>query len=203
MQNPGYQHGRGLVQHVLSPVDFPGAVIQLDHHRALRIKRYTLDGSVMDVDALIGSWKARREETEKRFREHFPELDDMLAIVLRGHLLVEEFLDRLNRHCFHYPEYYDRAGLNFHRKLMIARAQVLVPHSNPDHFFDPIAKLNELRCAHLRSACRRWVSRLWNPICRRGLMHSFADDPLLIPSLLVVAALSERLSVAMSLTSIP
>ncbi len=99
----------------------------------------------MDVNALIARWKARREETENRFRKHFPETDDMLAIVLRGHLLVEEFLDRLNRHCFHFPEYYDKAELTFYQKLMIARAQVLVPHADPDHFFAPITKLNKLR----------------------------------------------------------
>jgi hypothetical protein len=79
----------------------------------------------MDVHALIASWEARREETEARFRRHFPDSDDVLAIVLRSHLLVEEFLDRLNRHCLQFPEYYDQARLSFSKKLLIARAQVL------------------------------------------------------------------------------
>jgi len=99
----------------------------------------------MDVSALIATWDARREETEERIRRHFPDSDDMLAVVLRGHLLVEEFLDRLNRHCLHFPKYYDQARLSFRNKLLIARAQVMVPHRDPSHFFEPLSKLNELR----------------------------------------------------------
>lgn len=99
----------------------------------------------MDVEKLIARWHAKREEDRKKFEKHFPPSDDLLAIVLRGHLLVEDFLDRLNRHCFHFPEYYDQANLQFSKKLLIASAQVLVPHPNPDSFFDAIEKLNELR----------------------------------------------------------
>jgi len=104
-----------------------------------------MGASLMNVHDLIASWDVRRKETEERFRKYFPESDDMLAIVLRGHLLLEEFLDRLNRHCFHFPKYYDQARLSFSKKLLIARAQVLVPHKDPRDFFEPISKLNELR----------------------------------------------------------
>ena len=99
----------------------------------------------MNVKSLIEDWESRREEDQKRFETHFPETDDLLAVVLRGHLLLEEFLDWLNRHCFHFPEYYDEARLPFSKKLLIVRAQVLVPNPSPDVFFDCIKKLNEIR----------------------------------------------------------
>ncbi|MHC1724412.1 MAG: hypothetical protein AB9866_00010 [Syntrophobacteraceae bacterium] len=99
----------------------------------------------MDVQEMIDRWHARRIEDSEKFNKHFPASDDLLAIVLRGHLLVEDFLERLNRHCFHFPKYYDQAYLQFSKKLLIARAQVLLPHANPDSFFDGITKLNELR----------------------------------------------------------
>ena len=99
----------------------------------------------MNVDKLIAKWDIQRKKDEDQFRRLFPESDDIIAIVLRGHLMVEEYIDRLNRHCFHYPEYYDQAKLSFSKKLLIARAQVLVPHDNPVFFFDGIEKLNELR----------------------------------------------------------
>jgi len=99
----------------------------------------------MNVEELIARWHNQREENRERFKKYFPDFDDLLAIVLRGHLLVEEFLDRLNRHCFHSPKYYDQANLQFSKKLLIARAQVLIPHLKPDAFFNGIMKLNELR----------------------------------------------------------
>ena len=99
----------------------------------------------MNVDKLIAEWDVQHEKDQEKFNSLFPDTDDILAIVLRGHLMVEEYLDRLNRHCFHYPEYYDQANLQFSKKLLIARAQVLVPHLDPTSFFDGIKKLNELR----------------------------------------------------------
>ena len=92
----------------------------------------------MNIEELLAKWDAQKVEDLDKFKRCFPESDDLLAIVLRGHLLVEEYIDRLNRHCFHYPEYYDQAKFNFIRKLLIAKAQVLVPHANRDTFFDAI-----------------------------------------------------------------
>jgi len=99
----------------------------------------------MNVDELIAKWDVQLEKDQEKFESLFPDTDDILAIVLRGHLMVEEYLDRLNRHCFHYPEYYDQAGLQFSKKLLLARAHVLLPHLDPTSFFDSIKKLNELR----------------------------------------------------------
>ena len=97
----------------------------------------------MDVEKLISEWEVKREEYQKRFQKHFPDSDDLLAIVLRGHLFTEEFLDKLNRHCFHFPDYYDQANLSYQKKLLIAQAQVLDP--NPKFIFTALTKLNELR----------------------------------------------------------
>jgi hypothetical protein len=99
----------------------------------------------MNIDDLIAKWGTRRIEDEDKFRRCFPESDDLVATVLRGHLLVEEYIDRLNRHCFHFPEHYDSAQLRFKQKLQIAKAQILLPHKNPDEFYSVIELLNELR----------------------------------------------------------
>jgi len=99
----------------------------------------------LSIEAQIKRWEAQREEDEKRFLVHFPETDDMLAVVLRGHLLVEEYLDRLNRLSVRYPECYDRAGCRFYAKLNIARAQVIIPVPDRDRFFGTIQELNTLR----------------------------------------------------------
>ena len=99
----------------------------------------------MNINELFTRWHARSLEDEEKFKRCFPETDDLLAIVLRGHLLVEEYIDRLNRHCFHYPEYYEQANFSFIKKLLLAKAQVLLPHPDRDGFFGTIEKLNELR----------------------------------------------------------
>jgi len=99
----------------------------------------------MDVNELLKNWHDRRAEDYERFKRCFPESDDLLAIVLRGHLLVEEHIDRLNRHCLNYPEYYDQAKFNFGKKLLLAKALILVPYADRDEFFGPIERLNELR----------------------------------------------------------
>jgi len=99
----------------------------------------------MNVEELIAKWDIQRKKDEEQFQSLFPESDDIVAIVLRGHLMVEEYIDRLNRHCFHYSKFYDQAKLPFSKKLLIAQAQILVPHDNPNSFFDCHKKLNELR----------------------------------------------------------
>lgn len=97
----------------------------------------------IDVDKLIKKFKQNMESNEQRRKKFFPKSDDLLAIVLRGHLLVEERLDTLNGHYFRFPTYYEEAKLSFHKKLLIAKAQVIAP--NPDFIFPVLFKLNELR----------------------------------------------------------
>jgi len=99
----------------------------------------------MTIDKFREKMESRRKENAERFQKHFPDTDDLLAIVLRGHLLIEGFVDNLNRHCFHYPEFYDKANLSFSKKILIARAQVLVPVKDTDAFFKAIEKLNSIR----------------------------------------------------------
>ncbi len=138
----------------------------------------------MNVEELIARWDNQREENRERFKKYFPDSDDLLAIVLRGHLLVEEFLDRLNRHCFHFSEYYDQANLRFSKKLLIARAQVLVPHLNPDAFFDGIMKLNELRnnIAHnldsmkLKKKLTEFLNAIESDFPEKLIMHHNQED---------------------------
>jgi len=96
----------------------------------------------MAIEDLIKDWESKRDLFEEKFESHFKHAEDMVAVTLKGHLLAEEFLDNINRHCFHFPEYYDQADLTFGRKLLIAQAQVLAPDSS---IFERIKKLNVLR----------------------------------------------------------
>lgn len=96
----------------------------------------------MDIDELIAGWKEKQRVSEKNFEQYFSPNDDLLAIVLRGHLLIEGVIDDLNRHCFHFPEFYDEANLTFHKKLLMAQAQVIEPGPS---IFPAIRILNELR----------------------------------------------------------
>ncbi|MES2983122.1 MAG: hypothetical protein V4727_12485 [Verrucomicrobiota bacterium] len=96
----------------------------------------------MNIDELITKWNQKRSDWDDKFERHFSSSDDLLAIVLRGHLLIEGFIDNLNRHCFHFPEFYDEANLTFQKKLLIAQAQILEPGPS---IFPAIRILNELR----------------------------------------------------------
>lgn len=96
----------------------------------------------MNIDTLIASWEDKRTANAENFKKHFGKSDDLLAIVLRGHLLIEGFLDELNRHCFHSRSFYDEAHLTFHKKLLIARAQIIEPGPS---IFQAVKALNELR----------------------------------------------------------
>jgi len=85
----------------------------------------------MNVDELIAKWNVQREKDQEKFDSLFPDTDDILAIVLRGHLMVEGYIDRLNRHCFHNPEYYDQANHAPVVKLAHAQNIKVRPQTGP------------------------------------------------------------------------
>ena len=99
----------------------------------------------MDVNELIIKWHEKRKENAERFKRCFPESDDLMVIVLRGHLLVEEYIDNLNKHYFHYPKYYYKANFNFYNKLLLAKSLWLLPFPDRDMFFKPFEMLNSIR----------------------------------------------------------
>jgi hypothetical protein len=57
-----------------------------------------------------------------RFSEHMPESDDLTLIVLKGHLLIEEMLERIVKTIVAHGELLDDTKLTFAQKAALARA---------------------------------------------------------------------------------
>jgi hypothetical protein len=87
------------------------------------------------------------EDFEDRFRQHFPRRsNDLTLIVLKGHLLMEEAVNRMLAGFLIKPEAIEGANLRFHQKLCLLRALAPVgPEGTAFRLFDAAEKLNTLR----------------------------------------------------------
>jgi hypothetical protein len=77
------------------------------------------------------------------FREQLRHVDDLVPVVLNGHLAVEMHLDDFLDHMFFHPSYIEKAGLSFYHKLHIARAYSELGHTRPE--WDLMLALNSVR----------------------------------------------------------
>jgi hypothetical protein len=85
----------------------------------------------------------RSIDFEGRFRRHFPRRsNDFTLVVLKGHLLLEESVNRLLAALLHKPEAIEDANLRFYQKLCLIRA--LTPLGS-DPRLDAAEKLNTIR----------------------------------------------------------
>jgi hypothetical protein len=107
-----------------------------------------------------------------RFVRHFPsESNDPTEIVLKGHLLMEETINRMLRSLLVTPDAIEGANLRFHQKLCLLRA--LDPAGPHSLIFDVAEKLNTLRnrLAHaidhpkMEDAAKDLLSLLEKPEC--------------------------------------
>lgn len=65
------------------------------------------------------------DKARKRFEEEMQAVDEVVHVLVKGHLLIEEALTRvIELHLFH-PEYLSDASLRFYQKSSIARALCL------------------------------------------------------------------------------
>ena len=65
------------------------------------------------------------EKAKRGFEEKMQAVDDVVHVLVKGHLLIEEALTRvIEPHLFH-PEYLSDASLRFYQKSSIARALCL------------------------------------------------------------------------------
>jgi hypothetical protein len=91
---------------------------------------------------------ARSRDFESRFRRHFPRSsNDIAVVVLKGHLLLEESVNRLLAGLLRKPEAIEGANLRFHHKLCLIQA-LLAPmptHSILSDLMEAAEKLNTLR----------------------------------------------------------
>lgn len=94
-------------------------------------------------------------ELRERVQSVFGTVDDTVLIVLKGHLLIEEFLDSIIRTFVFHPKYLNAANLRFAQKLHIARSLSLDEHNN--EMWNIAIKLNTLRneLAHVLDSEKR------------------------------------------------
>lgn len=89
---------------------------------------------------------ASREERDSRLSEILKSEDDLISIVLRGHLVVEELLySAVAAHCVT-PDYLSKANLRFRQLMALLRALEKLPTFS-DWMWRSLSELNSLRNA--------------------------------------------------------
>lgn len=74
--------------------------------------------------------KPELKDTLERVGAHLYFADDIVLVVLKGHLLIEEALTTIIRKSVHHGEFVDEANLRFYQKVQIARSLSLDEHQN-------------------------------------------------------------------------
>jgi hypothetical protein len=90
---------------------------------------------------------ADSNDFDGRFRRHFPRRsNDFALVVLKGHLLLEERVDRLLAALLYRPEAIEGANLRFYQKLCLIRALTRVSqHASTMRMLNAAEKLNTMR----------------------------------------------------------
>jgi hypothetical protein len=83
------------------------------------------------------------KESLHRIGSHLYFADDIVLVVLKGHLLVEESLTSIIRKYVPHGEFIDEAGLRFYQKVQIARSLSLDEHQN--EMWSLVLGLNRVR----------------------------------------------------------
>ena len=78
-----------------------------------------------------------------QYLTHMPQSDDLTLVVLKGHLLLEEKLERIITRYLPNPQHLDAARLSFFSRLSLARAMCWSHHSSD--MWPIIEALNTLR----------------------------------------------------------
>src|SRR4051794_39815368 len=79
--------------------------------------------------------------TAPRIAEELGEPDETVSVILKGHLLTEEHLNRILSLQFLHPEELSRARFTFAHRLCLVRAQEPTQHA----LWDLIGEVNSLR----------------------------------------------------------
>ena len=78
-----------------------------------------------------------------RFQKHMEKIDDLALVVLKGHLILEEQIDRIVEKFVFHPEFLEKAELRLFQKVMLARSMSLDEHDNS--MWDLLLTINSLR----------------------------------------------------------
>jgi hypothetical protein len=93
-----------------------------------------------DMDAFF---KENVESWRKLADEHFPDTDDFTTVVLKAHLILEQYLTRLiSRYC-RVPKYLEAARLTFWQRIQLAKAFLFCPV--PSEIWRGLELLNSIR----------------------------------------------------------
>ena len=95
-----------------------------------------------------------QERNLGRITEEMRYVDEMALVVLKGHLIIEEPVDRILETFVFHADHLRQANLRFFQKVLVIRSVSLDEHNNS---WDLLYALNELRNApaHLREPERR------------------------------------------------
>ena len=78
-----------------------------------------------------------------RFTEQMQHVDELAVTVLKGHLVLEEQLDRIVSKFLFHPKHLDAANLRFHQKAKVAQCMSLDEHDNS--VWELLLAINSLR----------------------------------------------------------
>jgi hypothetical protein len=95
-----------------------------------------------------------------RYLKMMPQQDDLSLIVLKGHLLIEERLERVLQAAFPNPEHLDAMKLQFARKVQLCRA---VSRGVSDS-----TAWSLINCINVLRNNLAWISTVHKPANNRG-----------------------------------
>ena len=82
-------------------------------------------------------------DSMRRFRQEMEDVDELVHVLLKGHLLLEEALTRILEQYIFQREYLGETRLSFHQKMLLGRSLCLRKHSLGE--WDLLAAINTLR----------------------------------------------------------
>ena len=85
----------------------------------------------------------QRKRFTERFAEHLGKVDELTLVVLKGHLLLEEAIEKIISTFVFHPEQLADGRLTFVQRVAIARSMSLDEHENT--MWDLILAINALR----------------------------------------------------------
>jgi hypothetical protein len=84
-----------------------------------------------------------RDRNQQRLTEQMSHIDELALVVLKGHLVLEEQLDRIIGGFVFHSLHLDAANLRFSQKVAVARSISLDEHANS--MWELLAAINSLR----------------------------------------------------------
>jgi hypothetical protein len=118
------------------------------------------------------------QDTHRYFEElkaHLPMVKDPTVIILRGHLLIEDLLDRLIAANLKNAHFIQDARLTFFQKLCLAKG--IVGSSNEDSTWKSVEELNKLRNMISHNLPDETMCKKLDPVLRAFFPGEFADIP--------------------------